>query len=474
MATPFNYTPSKTPASAGGATPFNMNAPAKPQLGMLPNPQDPVTQAASNTMNDYSQAVPNFMNASQSGQSKNPIVKAGEGALAATASGINTIFSPITNAVKSASDSFAQNAKDPLNPKQPLTSNPVVSKLLDFFGNASGGLDKWVQAHPEAAQNLNNAITVGTTALAGGEKGLDKPIGTVKGIVEAPAKASEGIINSADAVKNKVSNTLESRGLAKDTQKIQEMISPKPTVKQAKIAQTEGRLVQGKEPTLFKAGTEDKILPTKKSVEATDLIQKSIPGASKMSEGELYKAVDENISNTAKKLRPQMEQTPIKPETIQKINDDWTELKKSQMEEAPATEEANVAKRQAKFESLLQKSGSGNHADLWDTAINYDNSIPEAVKKANSLSSESLQLQKEEWLQNRKILGDAIGKTNIPEFKQMASMYEAKNGLLSKAKVNGARMSRVNEFLKRNPNLARFFGGVTMYEIAKHVGLPLP
>lgn len=266
----------------------------------------------------------------------------------------------------------------------------------------------------------------------------------------------------------------EAKATADATGKITEMISPKATAKEAKLAQTQGRLVPSKEPTLFRAGTEGTITPSKKTLSASETIQKNIPNASEMKPTELYSAVDKNISDTATKLRPQMEATPIKPETIDKINSDWEALKKSQMAEAPATEEANVAKRQAKFESLLRKSGSGTHADLWDTAIAYDNSIPDAVKKANLYSSESLQLQKDEWLQNRQILSDAMGKSNIPEFKQMSDMYEAKNGLLSKAKVNEAQMSKINQFLKDNPKVSAALGGATIYEVAKHLGIPLP
>lgn len=237
-------------------------------------------------------------------------------------------------------------------------------------------------------------------------------------------------------------------------EKVTEMISPKPTVKQAQLAQTQGRLIEGKKPTLFKSGTEDSIAPSQKTQSASQTIVKNIPNASKMSPSELYKAVDENITNTATKLRPQMEATPIKPETVQKLNTDWESLKKSQVADAPATEEINVIKRQGKFESLLKKSGSNTHADLWDTAINYDNSIPDAVKKANSLSSESLQIQKQEWLDNRKILSDAIEKSSRPEFKQMSDMYEAKNGILSKTKIDKAQASKLKQLVKKHPEVA--------------------
>ncbi len=169
-----------------------------------------------------------------------------------------------------------------------------------------------------------------------------------------------------------------------------------------------------------------------------------------------------------------MEQTPIQSETIQKINDDWTALKKTQMAEAPATEEANVAKRQAKFESLLQKSGNESHADLWDTAIKYDESIPDSVKKATSLSPESIQLQKQEWLDNRQILSDAMEKSSRPEFKQMSDMYNAKEGILSKTKVDKALPSKINQFLKDNPKVYSVIKGTVIYETLKGLGIHLP
>jgi hypothetical protein len=164
-----------------------------------------------------------------------------------------------------------------------------------------------------------------------------------------------------------------------------------------------------------------------------------------MSPPELYKAVDKKINTTATKLRPKMKATPIQPETVAKINTKWETLKQSQIIDAPATEEINVAKRQLKFESLLKKSGSQNHADLWDTRVNYDKSVPDAVKKANNMSSESLQLQKEEWLDNRRILSEAFEDSTKPEFKTMSNLYEARNGLMSNTKLQKGQPSTIRQ-----------------------------
>ena len=303
-------------------------------------------------------------------------------------------------------------------------------------------------------------------------------VGTV---LENVAELGTGFIKKGVPLINKAKGALNVAKEEKTAATITEMISPKPTVKEARLAQTQGRLVEGKSPTLFKAGTEDKILPSQKTLNASKTIMENIPNASKLKPTELYKAVDETISKTATELRPKMVKTPIKPETVDKINTEWEALKKSQILEAPATEEINVAKRQAKFESLLRKSGNGTHADLWDTRVLYDESIPDGVKKATSLSPESLQIQKEEWLQNRDILNSAIndnafgmGKESQDAFAKMTNLYEAKTGLLSKAKVNEAALSKFNQFLKDNPKTAKILGGVTAYEVLKNLGVPIP
>lgn len=430
MATPFQYIPSATPPQSAsqntGATPFNYVPGAgatpeqPPQLGTLPKPQMPIL---TNEQGGFGTAL------------KDVAVGAGKdlmGTARDTAMGLQ---------------------------------GAGQMALGALTGTKPQGLKSLDNNTPEGAQ-INEQLKA---------KSRGEQVGKVlSGATQLVAPFAGGNAEKLIAKGKSVYEGMQASKETKAIEKVTEMISPKATVKQAKIAQTEGRLLEGKKPTLLRAGTEDKILPSKKTLSDSETIIKNIPGASKMSEGELYSAVDKNINDTATKLRPQMEQTPIKPETIQKINDDWSALKKSQMADAPATEETNVAKRQVKFESLLQKSGNQNHAELWDTAINYDKSIPDGVKKATSMSPESIQLQKQEWLDNRQILSDAIEKSSKPEFKQMSSMYNAKEGILSKTKVDKAQLSKVNQFLKDNPKVSAALGGATMYEVAKHLGIPLP
>lgn len=157
-----------------------------------------------NTADTYAKAPKEFMDEAgrnDESTSKNPVIRAGENALGATASGINTVFAPITGAVKSVSEGISDNPD-----VQKITQHPVVGKLLDLFGKGSDKLEEWSQSHPEAARNLSNLLTVGLTAAGGETKVAEKPIGSIEGIKTGIKEGTEaiktGAKESAEAIKN--------------------------------------------------------------------------------------------------------------------------------------------------------------------------------------------------------------------------------------------------------------------------------
>lgn len=353
-------------------------------------------------------------------------------------------------------------------------NNPVAGDIYDKLApevqqKLAPQLQQISQQHPNATALTGDILNTVLLAFGGGE--AEAPVKEALGsaLSKDSLKAIPGELKSVPSgIKNAVMGSPEAnatRRAAANAQKISEMISPDATAKEAKLAQAQGRLYSGKSSTLFKAGTADKIATSPKTFNATQTILKKIPGAGKMAPSDLYNAVEENIGETATKLRPQMEATSIKPQTVEKINSDWQTLKKQQIEDVPATEEANVMKRQGKFESILKKSSSGHFGDLWDTRISYDNSIPASVKKANINSPESLQIQKEEWLQNRAILNDAInnsasglGGKSQQAFSEMSDLYEAKNNLLAKTKLEGGQPSKVRQLINKYPKTSAGIG----------------
>lgn len=302
--------------------------------------------------------------------------------------------------------------------------------------------------------DLKKSPAMATAELTGQTVAGASDVLGATGLLRKGTKLTEQGISKADELYKTYKSGKETIRAGQEATKIAETISPSLTSKEVKLAQTQNRLYPGKEPGIFKSGTADKIATSQKTADATRTIQQNIPGASKMKPSDLYTAVDEKIGTTAKNLRPQMEKIPIKPQTVEEITNKWDDIKRAQIENAPATEEVNVIKRQKKFESLLQKSGNRNHADLWDTRIAYDNSVPDAVKKANSLSSESLQLQKAEWLENRRILTEAMDAIDSPEMRALSDLYEAKNNLLSKTKLGKAELSKLRQAIKKHPQVA--------------------
>lgn len=317
----------------------------------------------------------------------------------------------------------SQNLKDAVGTGLEVSSYlPIGGGLGEVAGAGFKGV-----AVKGLVQGAKAGATAGALQGAGGALQNNEEIGgtignTLQGGIAGGLLG--GAIGGATGLAGKAINRVSPSGRlvaqagkeAETYNKIADVISPNATSKEAKLAQREGRFVDAKDPTFFRSGQSERIFPSKKTLDSTNTIIRNIPDAIKMKPSELYTAVDKKITDTANNLRPLMETTPVKTETAQKMTADWEKLKKTQMETAPATEEPNVLKRQAKFEAIvqksLQKSEIPNHSNLWDTRIEYDNSISDAVKKATTESSESLQLQKDEWLQNRAILNNAIHDTS--------------------------------------------------------------
>lgn len=190
-----------------GAAPFAK--PIPPVTVDQPTPETPVDavgKTLSSIGSSYSTAVPDFV--SEAGKnddstSANPIVRTAEDALGATASGIGTVFSPITNALKGVADWFSSQTVSPEDAQLSGLNNagahvydsPVLKPILDLFDSGNKQLQAWQQAHPEAARNLGNILTVGLTA-GGGEAGADESIGSPEGAAGAVDNVTGKVIDS--------------------------------------------------------------------------------------------------------------------------------------------------------------------------------------------------------------------------------------------------------------------------------------
>lgn len=363
---------------------------------------------------------------------------------------------------------------------------PGGKQALNLAGKASGGVidflgklfgdnqlaQDFVTKHPEAAKTLETAASVGSSAgniattILGAEGVAKAGNAAVKTVTDASntAKGALAVDKALHPPEDVASFVEKNVAGAPDaaTVKIQDVISPKLTAKETRLALDQGRIVPGQNPGLLRDGTPDTVLPADRTINAAETIRRQIPNAENLKAPELYTALDTKIVDIAEKLRPEMEAVPITEATIEKISNDWEVVKARQLNDPYTPISVNVEKLQNQFETqFLQKSKAGHFGDLWDTAIKYDSSVPENVKGANSLSSDALQAQKAIWLQNRGVLRDAIndaanglGAKSQTAFSNMTDMYNAQAGIKSSYKVlkDGApgAVSKVVQFARKH------------------------
>lgn len=372
------------------------------------------------------------------------------------------IFAPITSAVKVAIDKVSDNPEI-----QKLANTPAIRAWLDSADQSAATMEKLAEEHPTLAKVIGDVVGVGALALGGeGEAAVGSDLKSVtKGIgsdVVSGTKALAKKIPSVDysgigAEKGGLGEALTPKpDVAGDLQKISEKIMPKPTVREAKLATEQGRLFKGKAPGLFTEGGPDKVAMTEQQAASGRTVYRLIPDAAKMSDPDLVFSINEKVGQISRDLKPEMQKVPVSKTTVGNITKEWESVKAAQKEDAYIPSDVNVKKLQADFEKRLQNSKSGSMNDLWETRQAYDDSVPDSVKNANQMSSESLQAKKDIWLQNRRVLTNAIndtesglGDTSKNAFKDMRDLYEAKNGILSKAKIEttGA-LSKIQQFGK--------------------------
>lgn len=160
-----------TPGSSGGQQPqsggmFPQNIQSQGlasaiKVPTLDNLEDDAMNSKSGIVNDWKTAVPNFLAAAQSSKDPNAIVRGGEDVLASTASGLSSIFAPITEAIKAGEDSFSGT-----NLAQNIAENPTVGKVLDFFQGLGSKWDDVAKKNPQAAKDIENSLSVLSASMA--------------------------------------------------------------------------------------------------------------------------------------------------------------------------------------------------------------------------------------------------------------------------------------------------------------------
>lgn len=334
--------------------------------------------------------------------------------------------------------------------KAAADANPEVSKALgDFIAVITlGGGSRAAKAGEEAVAGATKAVAEGVETLGAR---------TGRAVAEASMKVDEALTSRAR--QSAVAATQAQAG--QDLTKIADIITPKPTAREAKLATEQGRLYKGKEPTTFSSGVPDRVALSEQQAKSARTVYDRIKGAADMDEPTLYASIKEEIGTISNQVRPVLEKTPVTEEVAQKMVDNTNALLKAQRENAFIPDNVNLKRFQKDFLERLKRTKGGTANDLWDARQAYDDAVPDAVKKASEISSESLQAYKDLWLENRRVFTDAINELadsamigdegGVKDlFSQMRDLYEANNAILTKAAIEGGKAapSKAAQFVK--------------------------
>lgn len=347
----------------------------------------------------------------------------------------------------------------PLAPVLNATVGKVAGGTVDYLSNipsfqkfATSGAG---QVASRVAEDVSNTATVAPVVIGGlAPKGLAADAQGIRTAVTAPKGA--GYV--ADTFKPAPAPVPSFRDPI--ATKIQDLIAPKVTAKETRLALAEGRIAPGQEPGFLRDGTPDQVIPSADIQRAASTIQQAIPKAESMTQPELHGALGVKIEQIATKLQPEMQKVPLTEQVLHNILDAWDRLKTRQLEDPYASTGSNLEKLQTQFEnkflsplitkthessmnsSLGVQGAAPTMDDLWDIAKAYDQSVPQNVKSASAISPDALQTQKSIWIQNRAILRGAIkdvktglGAKSETAFDTMHDMYNAQKGIQSSYKV---------------------------------------
>ena len=180
----------------------------------------------------------------------------------------------------------------------------------------------------------------------------------------------------------------------------------------------EGRVTKGAE-GIFTGKKPDIVRPSENVQKAAEVIQRRIPNANKLDEFQLNNSIKGEIENISGQLKPQLQEVRFEPAQFSKAEKEWQAIKKTQSNTPEFLNSPGSIRVQENFENFLNeakkpvKGTDGKFRqksldDIWEIRKRYDDSIPDRVKQATEQSPEFAQLQREMWLENRRILNDLI------------------------------------------------------------------
>ena len=336
---------------------------------------------------------------------------------------------------------------------QPITQKIPEEVKSQIAGNFKLLSESVSPENKETLRDLTNTLRVLDILPAGfaTEKATQKLFGAAPALIEDVAKL--GVAGRNIAREARLPSILRGGADAKRLATIEEVIAPKLTAVEQRSIVSQNRATRGKESILW-GKQQDIIEQTREIKEATKIIDNRIKNANKLDDLSMKKAIDGEITKTAKNLKPQMQAIQVNTVQVRKLENSWESLKTLQADSPEFANFPGSSKVQQQFGNYLDdlkrpvrdttgKFRQKSLDDFWEARKNYDDSISENVKRATDMSPPFLQLQKEMWLQNRALFNDVIndistglGRKSQNAFREMSRLYLASGNITKKAVIS--------------------------------------
>lgn len=346
-----------------------------------------------------------------------------------------------------------------MNIDKTLSNLPGIRKLKEASREDAeviiGVLNNLKEKYPTLGANVEAAFDTAMLGVDLAGIGIGGKLAT-KGANISKDFVKTGLDKGADFAENvlrKGESLLPNPKTA--TEQIAEKIAPKLTKKEIQKALNEGRVVRSGRLTKL-LGKSDSVALDKRVMEVAQTIENKIPNAVKLNDQEIITAAQNEIKNISEQIAPKLKQVKLSEEIKDNIINSFSELKQAQIDDATFNSVGIISKQQAKFENILSEIiDSDNADDLWKSIQKYDDSIKSKVKEANQFSSDSAQELKDVWLENRRILRDALDSVtnNIQEvdvandFRAMSNLYTAKQNIINAANFAKGDKELLRQFL---------------------------
>ena len=353
---------------------------------------------------------------------------------------------------------FGEKGKD-------LLRSETGQKGLSALQKGEEAYNEFKLQHPSMAATIEGLFGIaeavplskGASLLKTGATELTEQAGKFALKQTAKVLGKESIEEGAQ--KLTLRGALEARKLAKTAAKVEEKINPTLTKNEIRLAREQGRVVESKGLKKF-FGVPDELVSERKVQNAAETFARRIPNAEKLSDQQIINTAEREVKKIATDLEPKLQKIKYSDETIEKIVDSYEEMQKKQINNSPILEPGQIKKAQDQFQNIvadLINNEKNSADDLWKAVRRYDSEVPKNVKESTELSDEKLQELKDIWLENRRVLRDALDETvdNATEiddvlkqnFRDMYGLYTARENVVNNARFNKGALQKYKKLL---------------------------